>query len=201
MGKFILGILVGFVLVLIGAYFVFNTGRFPTSVYGAPLPFEKKWAMRNIHARADREAPKGGPFQATEADFTAGAQGYRDHCAVCHGLPNIAKTAIAKGEYPPPPPLWQGTGVTDDPPGETYWKLANGIRMTGMPGFGKTLPDKQLWQISFLLATERDKLPPSAIAILNRPPAVDNPGGAASQQVPANAPNTPQLDQPGQHKH
>jgi len=24
-------------------------------------------------------------------------------------------------------------GVSDDEPGETYWKVANGIRLTGMP--------------------------------------------------------------------
>jgi thiosulfate dehydrogenase len=48
--------------------------------------------------------------------------------------------------------------VTDDPPGETYWKVAGGIRMTGMPGFDKSLSTTQMWQVSLLLANA-DKLP------------------------------------------
>ena len=42
--------------------------------------------------------------------------------------------------------------MTDDESGETYWKVANGIRLTGMPGFRSTLKDDQLWQVSLLQA-------------------------------------------------
>jgi len=62
--------------------------------------------------------------------------------------------------FPKPPQLFRGKGVTDDEPGETYWKVANGIRLTGMPGFGATLKDDQLWQVSLVLA-HADKLPES----------------------------------------
>lgn len=88
----------------------------------------------------------------------AGAQIYKEHCAVCHGLPLQPQTAIAKGMYPKPPKLLEGTGVSDDPAGETYWKVAGGIRLTGMPGFDKTLSTSQMWQVSVLLANS-DKLP------------------------------------------
>lgn len=54
--------------------------------------------------------------------------------------------------YPKPPQLFRGKGVTDDPAAERYWKTANGIRMTGMPGFKTQLTDVQLWQVSQLLA-------------------------------------------------
>jgi thiosulfate dehydrogenase len=50
--------------------------------------------------------------------------------------------------------------VTDDAPGETYWKVANGIRLTGMPGFTNTLKSDQLWQVTLLLA-HADSLPAS----------------------------------------
>jgi mono/diheme cytochrome c family protein len=76
-------------------------------------------------------------------------------------LPGAEKTAIATGMFPRPPQLWKGKGVTDDEPGETYWKVANGIRLTGMPGFIGTLKDDQLWQVSLLLANG-DKLPETA---------------------------------------
>jgi mono/diheme cytochrome c family protein len=102
---------------------------------------------------------------------------YKENCAVCHGLPGKSKTAIAAGMFPPPPQLFHGKGVTDDEPGETYWKVANGIRLTGMPGFRSTLKDEQLWQISLLLANA-DKLPESVTNALTRQ---DSPVGSQSQ--------------------
>ena len=59
---------------------------------------------------------------------------------------------IAKGMFPKPPHLFKGKGVTDDEPGETYWKVANGIRLTGMPSFRSGLSETQMWQVSLLLA-------------------------------------------------
>ncbi len=70
--------------------------------------------------------------------------------------------------FPHPPQLFQGHGVTDDPPGETYWKAANGIRLTGMPGFKASLNDTQLWQVSLMLANA-DKLPKPVKAALGAP--------------------------------
>jgi len=64
-----------------------------------------------------------------------------------------------------PPELFKGKGVTDDPPAESYWKVFNGIRLTGMPGFGQSLSETQMWQISLLVANA-DKLPHSVIAVL-----------------------------------
>jgi mono/diheme cytochrome c family protein len=61
-------------------------------------------------------------------------------------------TVIARGEFPKPPLLLQGKGVTDDPIGQIYWVVKNGIRMTGMPGFGQSLTDTEVWQVSHLLA-------------------------------------------------
>jgi mono/diheme cytochrome c family protein len=48
--------------------------------------------------------------------------------------------------------LFRGKGVTDDPASVTYWKAANGIRLSGMPSFKTKLSDTQLWQVSELLA-------------------------------------------------
>ena len=59
-------------------------------------------------------------------------------------------------------------GGTDDPPGETYWKVANGIRLTGMPAFNKSLTEEQMWQVSLMVANT-DKLSPSVAASLREP--------------------------------
>jgi thiosulfate dehydrogenase len=126
-----------------------------------PMPFEKMLAKMALHAHMQKEMPKSSPIPADEAAFVAGAQIYKDDCAVCHGVPGQAQTAIAQGMFPKPPKLMEGTGVTDDPPEESYWKVAGGIRMTGMPGFDKLLSSTQIWQVSLLIANA-DKLPQSA---------------------------------------
>ncbi len=160
MGKFLLGVIVGFIVIPIGVYMYFSSGSAPVATKSTPMPFEKMLASMALHARMRKEMPKSSPIPADEATFLAGVQVYKDNCAVCHGLPGQPRTAIAMGMFPKPPKLMEGTGVSDDPPEETYWKVEGGIRMTGMPGFEKLLSPTQMWQVSLLLANS-DKLPPS----------------------------------------
>lgn len=157
MGKFVAGLILGLVLFPAVVYFYFSRGMAPVATSAPPMPFEKTLARMALHARMDKEIPKTVPIAADEAAFSAGAQVYKEHCAVCHGVPGQPQTAIAKGMFPDPPKLIEGKGVTDDPPGETYWKVSGGIRMTGMPGFEKTLSTSQMWQVS-LLCANADKL-------------------------------------------
>lgn len=170
MGKFLIGLIVGLIVIPVCVYVYFSSGRAPVATSSAPMPFEKMLAGIALHARMDKEMPKSVPISADEAAYVAGAQVYKDHCAVCHGLPGQAQSAIAQGMFPQPPKLMEGKGVTDDPPAESYWKVAGGIRMTGMPGFDKSLSTTQIWQVSLLLANA-DKLPKAAKDILTAAPA------------------------------
>jgi thiosulfate dehydrogenase len=167
--KFILGVIVGILLVAAGAYFYFSTGMAPVATTDNTMPFEAMMANKALHSRIDKEMPKTVPIAADEAAYLAGATIYRDHCAVCHGIPGTEQSAIAKGMFPKPPNLFQGKGVTDDPAGETYWKVANGIRLTGMPGFKQNLTDTQMWQVSVLLANA-DKISDAVKQQLQPPP-------------------------------
>jgi mono/diheme cytochrome c family protein len=162
------GIILGVVAVLLGVYFYFATGLAPVATSAPPMPFEKKLAHAALGARVDREMPKTVPLQPDEPNLAAGGLIYREHCAVCHGLPGQNETLIAKGMYPRPPKLMEGKGVTDDEPGESYWKVANGIRLTGMPGFHAALSETQMWQVSLLVANA-DKLPKSVQGTLALP--------------------------------
>jgi len=181
---FIFGVIVTIVAIIAGVYFYFSSGSAPVATSAQAMPFEKMLANKALHARVEKEMPKTVPIAADDAAYAAGAQIYRDNCAICHGLPNQPKTGIATGEYPAPPQLFQGKGVTDDPAGETYWKAANGIRLTGMPAFDKSLSTTQLWQVSLLLANA-DKLPANVQQTLAAPlqPAPPEP-----KQVPATPP-------------
>ncbi|MEI8064200.1 MAG: cytochrome c [Verrucomicrobiota bacterium] len=140
-------------------YLFFAGGYAPVATAAAPMPFEKLLARQALHARLEKEMPTTVPTTATEANLLAGATVYRNHCASCHGLPGRPEAAFTRQMFPPAPHLFKGKGVTDDELGETYWKAANGIRLTGMPGFRGILTDDQLWQVSLLLA-KANELPP-----------------------------------------
>ena len=166
--KFLAGIVFALLMVPVFIFLYVKMGFVPVATDAPQIPFERKLAHMGLNAKIDKEAPKTPPFQATKDDFISGAHLYREHCAMCHGLPNEPKTFTAQGMFPRPPQLLKGTGVTDDPAGETYWKVANGIRLTGMPAYKKTLSEKEMWQISELLAGA-DKLPSEVKDVLNKP--------------------------------
>jgi thiosulfate dehydrogenase len=164
---FIFGVIIGIVLVSAGVYYYFASGMAPVATSAAAMPFEKMLARKALHARMEKEMPRTMP-PWDEANLVKGAQIYKDHCAVCHGLPGQPETAIAKGMFPDPPSLLEGKGVTDDSPAESYWKVASGIRLSGMPSFSGSLSEAQIWQVSLLVANA-NKLPPAAKVILESP--------------------------------
>ena len=161
MKGFLLGIIVTIALITVAVFLYFSRGLAPVATAAPPMPFETRLAKMALNARIEKEMPQAVPIQPDDANLIEGAHLYTEHCAVCHGLPGQEKTATAQGMYPEPPELFleKGVtkGVTDDPPGENYWKAANGIRLTGMPAFKNSLSDKQLWQVSLLL-TNADKI-------------------------------------------
>ncbi len=166
--KFLAGIVFTLLLIPIFVFSYVKMGYVPVATDAPDIPFERQLAHMGLNAKIDKEAPKTPPFQASKDDLLSAAHLYREHCAVCHGLPNEPKTFVAQGMYPKPPQLLKGKGVTDDPAGETYWKVANGIRLTGMPAYKKTLSEKEMWQISQLMAGA-DKLPSEVTDALNKP--------------------------------
>ena len=168
----ITGFVVGVVFLPLCGYLYFRYGFAPVATAESPIPFEKRLAHMALEARIRKEAPKNAAIQPTPDNLIAGAQIYRSQCAVCHGLPAQIMTPTAKGMFPKPPQLFEGHGVTDDPPGETYWKVSNGIRLTGMPAYGTSLTTQQMWQVSLMLAGA-DKLPEQVTAELRKPLAVN----------------------------
>jgi len=79
----------------------------------------------------------------------SGARFFASHCIVCHGGPGLEPTAIAQGLNPAPPNLFGATRKPQMP--EMFWVIKNGIKMTAMPGFGKTQGDRQIWAVAAFL--------------------------------------------------
>jgi mono/diheme cytochrome c family protein len=170
-GKVFLGFVLGIAVVAIGLYGYLKFGPLPVAVADAPLPFEKQVVKLPLNARIDRETKKA-PFGISEDIFESGAHVYRAQCASCHGTPGH-DVAYAKYMFPSAPQLWKKhgnkgvVGVSDDEAGETYWKVANGIRLSGMPSYEHVLSDAQMWQVSLLLKNADKELPAPVSAILN----------------------------------
>lgn len=163
----IVGIILGFLLVGAAIHLYFALGLAPVAVTASPMPMERTYAKIGLNAYLNKLPHPDAKSPADEINFLAGAEVYKQNCAVCHGLPGMDKTAIAAGMFPKPPQLFHGVGVTDDEPWETYWKVENGIRMTGMPGFKDELNETQIWQVS-VLVKNADKIPESVkSALLN----------------------------------
>jgi thiosulfate dehydrogenase len=183
---FVIGVLVGVLLLVGGVYYYFASGMAPVASADPPMPFEKKMASKALNAHIDKQNIASAPVPADEANLVAGAKIYKDQCAVCHGLPDQPPPAIADSMFPHAPLLFKGKGVTDDPPAESYWKAANGIRLSGMPAFKGALTDTQLWQVAQTVATA-DKLPDSAKKMLTPEPSpapmasVSSPNKASSE--------------------
>ncbi len=173
MRGFFLGLLVGLLAVPIAAALYLHYGKVPVAVTDPAFPEEQAIVNGPLHARIDREMPRITPLEASASNLLFGAQVYREQCAACHGLYG-RDSAFAEHMYPGAPQLWaphgQGVvGVSDDPPGETYWKVKNGIRLSGMPAYAKVLNETQMWQVTLLLAHADKPMPDEVMTLLKQP--------------------------------
>lgn len=177
MKTFLAGLVIGLVILPLALIIYVKSGRIPVAVSDSPLPFEAQLAHGGLHARIAREAPQRDASAFVTSDLVSGAEVYQKNCAFCHGLPQQPPSAAGRGMFPHAPQLFTAAEtVTDDPAGVTFWKVKNGIRLTGMPGFKGALMDEQMWQVCALLA-RADKLPPEGLDALK--PASVSPAPAA----------------------
>jgi thiosulfate dehydrogenase len=181
MKGFVIGVLVGVALVAGSIYYYFVSGMAPAAVADPPMMMERKMANRSLDAHIEKANIPAPPIQPSEDNYVAGAKIYMNDCAGCHGLPNQPPPEIAGNFFPDATLMFKGKGVTDDPPQESYWKIKNGIRLTGMPTFKGILDDTQTWQMALFVANA-DKLPDSAKKLLV---PEQTPGGAVAVMPPA----------------
>jgi mono/diheme cytochrome c family protein len=95
-----------------------------------------KWIRRNA-------AEQSNPFRLTSENLKAGQIDFDGHCSGCHGLTGNGENRLEADFYPPVVKLTGDTQKWSD--GELYFIIANGIRMTGMPGFAKKHDSKEIW--------------------------------------------------------
>ena len=170
-GFFLLGVVATVLTLFLGAYLYLKHGNPPVATADPSFPMEAQIVHVPLEARIKREM-QSPPFQPDEQVYEAGAQIYVKQCASCHGVPGH-DVSFAKWMFPKAPQLWKKhgngvVGVSDDEVGETYWKVDNGIRLTGMPSFQRNLSSTEMWQVSWLMKSADKPLSPGVQATLNK---------------------------------
>jgi mono/diheme cytochrome c family protein len=98
---------------------------------------------RSVHRRAGEVRPPAWLARPDPAVLRTGLVHYHEMCVTCHGAPGVDLSEIAQGLNPPPPELSQEA----EEPEELFWVTKHGIKMTGMPAFGVTHDDEEIWAI------------------------------------------------------
>lgn len=135
----VLALLGGGVFLYSGLYDI-SADRPHTNLERAVLTFTKR---RSISQRA---AALEGALPEDPAALQRGLVLYRARCLVCHGAPGEARGAAGTGMNPNPPPLeiaaerWTAE--------EIFWITKHGIKLAGMPAFGLTEEDSDLWALT-----------------------------------------------------
>ena len=162
LGYVLFGFVLAFVLIAIGGYLFITLGGMPIATAAGALPGEEMIAKLALWASFKSSLNLKNPLPLVDDNLKAGADVYNGNCALCHGALDQKPPDLSSAMFPHAPQLLvPGHMVADDPEGETYWKVTNGIRMTAMPAFGSILDDTRRWQVTMLLS-HADKLTPAA---------------------------------------
>src|SRR5512134_311811 len=106
-----------------------------------------RWLLETAVERSVRVHAKGIETPPLEDSRLVmdGFRHYREMCVGCHLAPGIAASEIRKGLMPRAPVLQET--AQEWTPAELYWIIKNGVRMTGMPAWGATHGNKEIWAI------------------------------------------------------
>lgn len=158
MKSFLLGILTGAALVVIGGVLYLRLGFAETRADLTPSSFESSLMTAAVRASVRRHAPEmPNPVAPTEENLIAGGKLFINDCSGCHGRPGSSED---NGDtlFPRIPELHKvGTEYTE---AQIFWIAKHGIRRSGMFANGKWYPDKDLWAMAAFVKRIRD-LPPA----------------------------------------
>ena len=102
-------------------------------------------AKRFLVGRAARYISRLQPANLSQSVMIGGMQ-FRARCSSCHGLDGRTPSDIGSAMYPRVSDLGSAQ-VQAWSDAELFWIVQNGIRLTGMPGFGKSLSSEEIWPL------------------------------------------------------
>jgi cytochrome c5 len=131
------------VALLLGALIVVRVGMFDVSADSPHAPLIGKFIHRTmIHSVARRASPAMSSGGVSASNVQSGFCEYREHCETCHGAPAVGRPEWVNGMNPTPPYLIDArTRWSRD---ELTWIIRNGIKMTAMPAWKKSMSDDEI---------------------------------------------------------
>jgi mono/diheme cytochrome c family protein len=152
MGAFLTGCMATGLAFALGAFLFMETGLFDVAAskpHGPLTYWLAHTTMRqSIRFRAHHLA---APAHFDRGQIIAGFCAYEAHCVACHGALSVARDRWANGLTPNPPYL------IDAPrrwtPSELHWIIENGVKMTAMPAWDTSLPQRDIWNLVAFLET------------------------------------------------
>jgi mono/diheme cytochrome c family protein len=149
------------VCALIIAGTLLGISQFNLSALPEPGNLETYLATRAKHvlvSRGSREAIPPAPSNL-KASIEEGDKLFGTECAACHGLDGHNPTDAGRWMYPRAADLTsRDMQLYSDR--ELFWIVRNGIRLSGMPAFGKVETDEHIWNLVQFVRTLRDSTNP-----------------------------------------
>lgn len=99
---------------------------------------------RSVNVRA---AEITVPALNSKEALIRGAGNYEAMCVQCHLAPGKSDTELSRGLYPSPPNLSRSAVQ----PAEAFWTIKHGIKASGMPAWGKSMTDADIWNLVALV--------------------------------------------------
>ncbi|HEX8873178.1 MAG TPA: cytochrome c [Nitrosospira sp.] len=108
-----------------------------------PVTYKMLTMIRDRSVEA-HSAAIAAPDLDNDAKIRLGAGNYDSMCTGCHLGPGMEESELSLGLYPKPP-SWREIGKVD--PREAFWIIKHGVKMSGMPAWGKSVGDGHIWNI------------------------------------------------------
>ena len=146
MKKVLLTVVIVLVLLAGLALALMYTGAYDVSAMKQESSLTQ-WATSTMMDHSVRRQAAGieAPGLDDSAMIAIGFDHYSEMCVTCHGSPADGRSEAGQGLNPPAPDLSEA--AADWTPAELYWIIKNGITMTGMPAFGPTHDERELWSM------------------------------------------------------
>jgi len=132
-------------LILVVAIVVFG-GLYPVAASKGD-PAGMGWLLEETMEHGVKSGAKGlTPPRLMQADIREGGSHFKAMCQQCHGGPGAKPEEFATVMNPRPPDL--SKVASEWSVSELFWIAKHGIKMSGMPAFGKADEDEELWKIA-----------------------------------------------------
>ena len=144
--RFCCGFLSAIVVTIVTVLIVIWTGLINVAATHPSPILERVLAFAVARSIARHATAMTNPVAAQPQVLEVGLRQYAEMCLMCHGAPEVEPQAFARHLSPTPPPL-TAASVQASSDGTLLWIIANGIMATGMPAFGPTHSDEELWTL------------------------------------------------------